>query len=500
MDVINDVQAVSEPDVFQVIIERVCIGTLPLTSDDKEEIIMLLRCSVILLNFYFWQRDSTMTVICYKFRGEAIFIADLLQKAAPEAKTIFMYRNLPDFYDSVMNLDTPTLHDRSSSVFHTDMGESVPDPVTFLHNGAQFLVYSVDFDQRLLGLVKVQEGIDIRKAPFVYQAQRENAEELLLLPFDVLPKVADALTGTHATVKNIFLYNTGRCGSTLMCKCMDVINDVQAVSEPDVFQVIIERVCTRNVPLTSDDKEEIIMLLRCSVILLNFYFQQQDPSKRVICYKFRSEVIFIADLLQKAAPEAKTIFMYRELPGFYDSYMNLLFNGSYWRYLFETTLRLDVLFRIPRTKTNYPILRFCVEHPRMITCPVTHGMHFLFVSFWILQMQKAFDLIQEDSTTFFHTCLTFNQLMEHKERIVLKVLEKLDVDVSSDSDGSKITEIFGVDSQKGSAVQSERRKGNKIRSSWVGSWERNLFSTVLGHFNGDVDEPDFIMPNTMAID
>ncbi|XP_035659802.1 uncharacterized protein LOC118404668 [Branchiostoma floridae] len=400
--------------------------------------------------------------------------------------------------DFVPVQNTPTLPGRSYSVFHADTGESVPDPIKYLkEHGAKFIVYSLDFDQRVLGLVKVQEGIDIRKAPFLYQAQRENAEELLLLPFSALPEVAEALTGTQSMVQNMFLYNTGRCGSTLMCKAMDVLNDVQAVSEPDVFHVIIEHVCARDV-LTSDEREEIIMLLRCSVFLLNFCFQQQDPSKTVICYKFRSEVIFIADLLQKATPEAKTIFMYRDLPGFLDSCLNLVFNGSYWRYLFDTTFRLDVLFRVPTLKIESPFFKFSVEHPRMITCPVTHGVHFVFVTFWIMQMQKAFDLTQEDSGI--QVCLTFNQLLEHKERMVLKVLQKLDVDVPSDFDSSKIREIFGVDSQKGSAMQSERRKGNKIRSSWVGSWERNLFSTVLGHFNGDVDKPDFIMPSTMAID
>ncbi|CAH1271509.1 Hypp4663 [Branchiostoma lanceolatum] len=249
----------------------------------------------------------------------------------------------------------PTLR-RSSSVFHVDVGESVPNPVKFLQkNGGQFVAYSLDFDHRVLGLIKVKEGIDIRKAPFLYQAQRANAEKLLLLPFDLLQTVTDALSETQSTVMNIFLYNTGRCGSTLMCKAMDVINDVQALSEPDVFQMIIE-------------------------------------------------------------------------------------------------------------------------------------------------MQKAFDLIQADSENFFHACLTFKQLLGHKEQIILEVLEKLNVDVPSDLVSSKIREVFGVDSQKGSAMQSERRKGGEVRSSWVGTWEKNLFSTVLQHFNGDVDEPDFIMPNTMTTD
>ncbi|XP_066305213.1 uncharacterized protein [Branchiostoma lanceolatum] len=388
------------------------------------------------------------------------------------------------------------------SVLDMNFGDSVPDPVELLQkNGARFTVYSFDSGKRVLGLIKVREGIDIRTAPFLFQAQRENAEELLIIPFDVLPAVADALSekSTLATVKNIFLYNTGRCGSTLMCRVLDVFDNIQAVAEPYIFALMF-KYATRDFPLTSVERENIIMLLRCSVVLLNFHFQQKDPSKTVICYKLRSEAVFVAGLIQKAVPASKTIFMYRDLPGFYDSYLDILFSGSYWRYFSETTLRLDVLFRVPAMKNEYQFVSYAAEHPRMITCPVTHGVPFVFVSLWILQMQKAFDLNREDSANFFHACLTFKQLLEHKERIILKVLEKLDVDVPPDLDSSRIRDVFAIDSQKGSAMQSTRGRGNRIRNSWVGTWERNLFSIVLGHFNGDVDKPNFNMPNSITID
>ncbi|CAH1271510.1 Hypp4664 [Branchiostoma lanceolatum] len=320
-----------------------------------------------------------------------------LQKV--RCREIFLGGGEPSTWLARLSDFVPQQRSQGGSVLDVDFGDSVPDPVEFIQqNGAQFTVYSVDFDLRVLGLVRVKEGIDIRKAPFLYQAQRENAVELLLLPFDVLPAVADALTGTLtlSTVKNIFLHNIGRCGSTLLCRALDVTDEIQAVSEPDIFTLMYMFKCaTRDVPLTSEESEEIIMLLRCSVILLNFYFIQNDPSKTV--------------------------------------------------------------------------------------------------------MQKAFDLIREDSVNFFHACLTFKQLLEHKEQIILEVLEKLDVDVPSDLDSSKIREVFGVDSQEGSVMQSERRKGDKVRSSWVGTWEKNLFSTVLEHFNGDVDEPDFVMPNTVML-
>ncbi|XP_035682145.1 uncharacterized protein LOC118419722 [Branchiostoma floridae] len=388
---------------------------------------------------------------------------------------------------------------RTYHTFDTNAGESVPDPLTFIRqNGAQFTVYSVDFDQRLLGMVKVTEGIDILKAPFLYQAQREHAEELLLVPFDVLPAVADAMTETLSGVKNVFLHNTGRCGSTLMCKAMGVIDQVLAVSEPDIFTVTFERACARDVPLTPHEEEEVITVLRCSVILLNFYLHQNHSAKALICYKLRSESIFIADLIQKAVPESKTIFMYRDLPNFYDSTLHVDFGGSYWRYFFQTVTRYDVLFRVPTIKDHHPYFRFAAEHPRMVSCPVQHGIPFINVSLWILQMQKAFDLIQEDTGNFFHASLTFKHLLEHKERIVVKVLENIGVHVSPDTDSSRVRGVFGVDSQKGNFMEGKRGRG-AVRSSWVGSWDNSLFSTVLAHFNGDVDEPDFILPNTTMI-
>eukprot|EP00058_Branchiostoma_floridae_P005282 XP_002590770.1 hypothetical protein BRAFLDRAFT_78184 [Branchiostoma floridae] len=292
--------------------------------------------------------------------------------------------------DDFLPVQRSAYETKSTSVFDPDTGEAVADPVKFLlDNGAQFSVYSFDLDRRVLGLVKVMEGVDIRKKPFLYQAQRESAEELLLLPFDVLPAVADALSESLSGVKNIFLHSTGRCGSTLMCKGLDVMRQIQAVSEPDIFTLIFE-----------------------------------------------------------GAPK---------------------------------------------------MFQYILEHPRMATCPVRHGAPFMFVIFWILHMQKAFDLIQDDSANFFHACLSYDQLLEHKERCILKVLEKLDVDVPNDTDVSDIRAVFGVDSQEGSPMQSGRKKGDEVSSSWVGTWERNFFSTVLAHFDGDVNDPDFVLPNSMVI-
>ncbi|KAI8518367.1 hypothetical protein Bbelb_043840 [Branchiostoma belcheri] len=212
-----------------------------------------------------------------------------------------------------------TLDDFTSS---SSSSAEVSNPANFVRqNGAQFSVYSVDFDRRVLGLVRVRKGVNIKRSPFFFQAQRENAEELLLIPFDTLPAVADAVRKQAAAARNILLHNTGRCGSTLLCKAMEATTEVQAVSEPDMYTWIYVYAQVHDFNLTPAEEEDILMVLRCSTILLNFYLLQNDQSRPVICYKLRGFAIFIADLLQRAVPEAKTIFLYRDLPGFFDSWI-----------------------------------------------------------------------------------------------------------------------------------------------------------------------------------
>ncbi|XP_035663458.1 uncharacterized protein LOC118407147 [Branchiostoma floridae] len=327
-------------------------------------------------------------------------------------------------------------------------------------------------------------------------AQRVNAEELLLIPFDLLPSVADAVRDDIAEVKNIFLHSTGRCGSTLMCKAIETTKEVQAVSEPDMYTSLFEFYQARGFHLTSAEEDDVMMVLRCAHVLLNHYILQSDPSRLVICYKLRGFAIFIADLLQKAVPEAKTIFLYRDLQGYYDSWLSVGFKDSYWKYFLKTALRLDVFFDIPAMLRMEPCLAFLTDNKRLATYPLLRGEPFFTVSSWLLRMQKAYDLIQDDPTKFFHACLRYNELVMHKEHIVLKVLKQLGFDIAPEV-GLKMKEVFGRDSQEGTFLKSARRTKGVSGGSWVGVWERNMFSNVIESFQGDVGSSEFILKNTI---
>ncbi|CAH1250823.1 Hypp8923 [Branchiostoma lanceolatum] len=360
----------------------------------------------------------------------------------------------------------------SRAPFSEGAREDVLDPADFLRRrGAEFSVYSVDFTRRLLGLVKVRSGVDITRAPFFFRAQRVHAEELLLIPFNSLPAVADAVRSEVAGVRNIFLHSTGRCGSTLMCKAIEATKEVQAVSEPDMYTSLFEYYQARGFQLTSSEEDDVMMVLR-----------------------LRGFAVFIADLLQKAVPEAKTIFLYRDLQGYFDSWLSVGFNDSYWNYFLKTALRIDVFFGVPAMVNMEPCLAFLTENKRLTTYPELRGEPFFTVSSWLLRMQKAFDLIQEDPTKFFHACLRYNELVTHREHIVLKVLKQIGFDICP-AVSLEMKAVFGRDSQEGTFLKSARRTKGMSGGSWVGVWERNLFSEGIEHFLGDVDSPGFILKN-----
>ncbi|XP_078608432.1 uncharacterized protein LOC144880242 [Branchiostoma floridae x Branchiostoma japonicum] len=368
-------------------------------------------------------------------------------------------RSLPYLRTTLYDFENSELRQSTS----LDSGEAISDPIGFLReNGADFSVYCVDFDRRLLGLVKVQDvansGDEVRKAPFFFQAQRENTEELLTIPFDLLPSIATSLEEAVSTVRNVFLHHVGRCGSTLLCKAMDSTAEVQAVSEPDVYISVYEFLQRHDFNLTPAAEDEVIMVLKCSTILLNFYFLKNDPSRQVICYKPRSCALFYADLLQRAVPSAKSIFLYRNLPGFFDSWASVLFSGSYWRYYISTALKIDVFYHIPKYIHMEQSLKFFTDNHRLVKHPAARGVPFFLVTSWVLRMQKAYDLINDDQAGFFHALVTYKELVTHKERAVLKVLKEIGVDVSPE-EIVNIKKAFGKDSQEGASIQSRNSKG-----------------------------------------
>ncbi|XP_019620850.1 PREDICTED: uncharacterized protein LOC109467347 isoform X1 [Branchiostoma belcheri] len=369
---------------------------------------------------------------------------------------------------------------------------SVHNPAEFYRqHGRDYCVCCADFDTKELVLVKPTDVSTVRKAQFFNEALRENAEELLVLPFSQLADVSEMVANDVAHVTIIFLHISMPCGSTLLTKALEASGTMHTVSESDLYVNLSRYVMTK----TDMPEEEMGMLL--DVIkhintLFNYNLLQEDPCKTTVCYKMRGQVCFVADLLQRALPQVKNIFLYRSLLGTVDSYAHLMAEGRYWKYWLQTSLKLDSLYI---NNFNDLLVAPLRENPVFESIPVPHGVVWFSVCTWLALMQKARELRTQDPHHFFHVILRYEELCTYKDEMVIEVMDRLGIKCVDEDVKVKIRKVFGVHSQAGHYLDKRGAGGG---GSWVGEWEMGIISKVLEHSNMGINEPNFVIDGTVT--
>ncbi len=182
------------------------------------------------------------------------------------------------------------------------LGTGVPFNTENILEDDNITLYAFDFSKQEAIFVQTQNNIDIYEYPFLYQAQYQFAEKIIITPFE---SIAALKSLTTDNLSLIFLYSVGRCGSTLLCKLLQCSPNIISISEPDILaQLVTAR---------SQDKQndqEISKLLKIFLPLL-FRKNIRNSTKTIVLIKTRSFSIEIADLLSKTFPSSKSFFLYR---------------------------------------------------------------------------------------------------------------------------------------------------------------------------------------------
>jgi hypothetical protein len=166
-------------------------------------------------------------------------------------------------------------------------------------------LYCVDDAQRQAIFVQTPESVDLTPAPFYYQAQYAHAQRLLAISYDTLHRLAALLP--EGDLPLVLLYSVGRTGSTLLSKAFGALGTVCSLSEPDIYtQAVRLRLAAGG---ARDD--EVRALLAASTKLLLAPAASRGATVGVL--KFRSPCIELADLLGQAFPQARNLFLYRDL-------------------------------------------------------------------------------------------------------------------------------------------------------------------------------------------
>lgn len=184
--------------------------------------------------------------------------------------------------------------------------ESYVDPDSFFATkGLSLYSYDKDFSQVLY--VDGTNGEGLKQSPFIYQTQYQNAEHIYRVPISLLSEPKPATQKDR-----IFVFSTGRCGSTLLNNLLKLVPDAACLSEPDYPYLLVQQ----HFKGWSDVKDPVGEMKK---VIPNLILGGEGKDTRLEIIKLRSQCILVADKIREAFPAAKFIFMYREPAGWFRS-------------------------------------------------------------------------------------------------------------------------------------------------------------------------------------
>jgi Sulfotransferase family len=175
-----------------------------------------------------------------------------------------------------------------------------------LVNHPDWSLYSLDLSRGLAWFVELPPGFDLAASAFAFRDQRQLARRVLQVSLD---DMIDMSRRIAPPTKVIFIFNIGRCGSTLVSHVLNTCPRVWGLSEPIAFPRLIMTNYNSDERLTAQ-RERLVELIRACTRL-----QFRPPGSSgydIFALKFHSQCLFQADLYFEAFPEAAFVFLYRD--------------------------------------------------------------------------------------------------------------------------------------------------------------------------------------------
>ena len=161
-------------------------------------------------------------------------------------------------------------------------------------------LYCLDQTNKRAIFTALPADIDLSRAPFMYQEQFDRAQFLVALPYADFLRLAEIIPFDDTAL--LCLHNIGRCGSTVLARAFDEIDNVITLSEPDALTNFVRM---RGLP----PKERRDLLRACARWLCR---PAIVGDHRRIVIKFRNQATAVMGLYVETLPKALHLFMYRK--------------------------------------------------------------------------------------------------------------------------------------------------------------------------------------------
>jgi hypothetical protein len=346
-------------------------------------------------------------------------------------------------------------------------GESI-DPKTIIEN-PNISLYCLDPQNQRAIFVETPLNIDLSNAVFFHQAQYEHAQQLLAVPFEYLPQLAAALG--EPIEQLIMIYTVGCCGSTLLSKVFNQLDTVLSLSEPDVFSLLVGM---RNPD--GSNAPEITQLLKICIYLLSKPTLKGKLSCCVI--KLRGFCIEMGDLIYRAFPDAKVLFLYRNVED--------VVKSSIRAFVYFSTSLPTIAQNIDFYSRFVPLLK---DYANYIDFTDSSAID-LYTTSWLSIMQRYMLLHKQGIPT---CAIRYEDLVANPQQIVTSIFKHCDLPIS---EVAKACNAFEKDAQSGSNLSKENLSKNDMKIPDILEIRKKTSALLKKH--PEIQTPDFIVPGTLS--
>lgn len=315
---------------------------------------------------------------------------------------------------------------------HFTLDAGTPTDPERLVNEIGWTAYCLDEPNRRVLFVDMPPDTDLSKKAFVYDAQFQLAQRVLAVPYDRLERVAALVVPPE---NMIFVFSTGRCGSTLLNHVLNAVEGVHCLSETDIHSNLS---LLRGAEPGRD--AEIAMILKsCTLLWSQTAHWAGDATFGI---KFRSQAVAIMDLFYEAFPDARNIFMYREAVAWAQSLYRYLRRFGYSDVSTSRAELIDGWAGLATRDTTVMDAMIAVER-EVVTLAE------FFAPFWVYHLELYRKSIAQGMLLY---ALRYEEMIGEPEIALRALFTYCRLDVPS---LDAVMAVFAEDSQKGTALERD---------------------------------------------
>ena len=351
--------------------------------------------------------------------------------------------------------------------FHWTEGEAI-DTGSLVHD-PRFSLYCLDHAGRRAVFAALPADVDPLGAPFMYQAQFDQAEHLVALPYPEFLRCAERMP---APSNLLCLHNIGRCGSTVLCHALNEIDGVQSFSEPDSLTNFIG-------PAALPEAEQRQLLRAC----VTWLCRPATIGANTHCvFKFRNQAAGIMERYVCALPEAQHLFMYRNV---------IDWLASFYRLRVKRGVRPTRHSRAQIIEQQAAYYQCPADEFERIAPPEIASYFSLEgrALGWIYMLGRYLELIESGADI---AALRYEDLGAHRDALLAQVIGMMGLPASSLTSALR---AFESDAQAGTMFARDQGQGNTVRLP--AEMQATVRRILAAH--GEGWRADLILPDTIAV-